>query len=179
MKENVYLIGGRAVGKSSVGVKLAESMGYQFFDTDTMIVDASGSSIATIVSRGGWQSFREYEKQVLQSLLSQEASVVATGGGAILHREQWSELKQHGKVFWLMADYALLCKRIKGDCSSAAQRPSITGKDVCQELDVVLEERNPLYRETADYIIDSGKMTIDEVVESIVQLYAVSGKDKK
>lgn len=177
MKECIYLIGGRAVGKSSIGGKLAKKLGYRFLDTDTLITDARGCSVAAIVDREGWQAFRAYEKQALQQLSLQESCVVATGGGAILHRELWLELKKLGKVIWLKADPAILCKRITGDQLSAGQRPSLTGKDICQELEDVLAERNPLYRETADFIIDSGKITVDEAVEEIEQICTAADRE--
>jgi len=170
MKESVYLIGGRATGKSSIGVKLAKKLGYRFLDTDTLITDEWGCSVAEIVYREGWPVFREYEKQVLFQLTPRKSFVVATGGGAILHRELWQDLKKQATVIWLMADSAILCARIAGDSTSAAQRPSLTGKDIYEELEDVLAARNPLYREAADYIIDTGKMTIDRAVQEIAQI---------
>ena len=177
MKKCVYLIGGRAVGKSSIGVKLAKRLGYRFLDTDTLITDACSCSVTEIVDREGWQAFRAYEKQALRQLVLQKACVVATGGGAILHRELWLELKKLGKVIWLQADPAILCKRIAGDPFSAGQRPSLTGKNVCQELEDVLAERDQLYQETADCIIDSGKMTVDEAVQEIEQIFTATDKE--
>jgi shikimate kinase len=176
MKESVYLIGGRAVGKSSIGVKLAQRLGYEFLDTDTLITDECGCSVAEIVSREGWQAFRDYEKRALRKLITQEYCVVATGGGAILHRDLWLELKKQGTVVWLKADPAILCERIAGDQFSAVQRPSLTGKDICQEMEDVLKERTPLYRETADCIIDSGKITIDEAVQEIAKICGATDK---
>ena len=167
MKKSVYLIGGRGVGKSSVGVKLAQKLGYEFLDSDTLVAEACGCSVAEIVEREGWRAFREQERQVLLHLADKKSCVVATGGGAILHREVWQELKKHGKVVWLTADLTVLCERIAGDHHSDAQRPSLTGKDICQELEEVLKERNPLYRETADYVIDSGEMMVYDVVKTI------------
>ena len=177
MKKSIYLIGGRAVGKSSIGKKLAQRLGYKFFDTDTLITDKHCCSVAEIVSCEGWQAFREYEKQVLSRLIPMTSCVVATGGGAILHREQWRELKKTAVIIWLMADPAILCARIAGDQLSAAQRPSLTGKNIFQELKDVLTERNPLYRKTADCIIDTGKMTIDEAVPKIIQICSTAEKE--
>ena len=177
MKESVYLIGGRAVGKSSIGVKLAKKLGYEFLDTDTLITDECGCSVAEIVSREGWEAFREYEKRTLRQLILKKSCVVATGGGAILHRELWRDLKKKAKVVWLTADPTILCTRIAGDQYSAVQRPSLTGRDICQELEDVLSERNPLYRETADCIIDTAKMTIDEAVQAIAQIYGATEKE--
>jgi shikimate kinase len=177
MKKSIYLIGGRAVGKSSIGAKLAHGLGYQFIDTDTLITEKCGCSVAEIVSSEGWQVFREYEKQVLSRLIPKKSCVVATGGGAILHRELWRELKNKAEVVWLMADPAILCTRITEDQLSAAQRPSLTGKDICQEMEDVLAERSALYSETANSIIDTGKMTIDEAVQEIAQIYGATEKD--
>ena len=170
MEESVYLIGGRAVGKSSIGVKLAGKFGCEFLDTDALITDECGCSVAEIADREGWQIFREYEKRALQYLVGQKPCVVATGGGAILHRDVWQDLKKTGKVVWLQANATILCERLAGDHNSPGQRPSLTGKGICQEIEAVLAERNPLYRETADYIIDSGKITIEEAVLEIERL---------
>ena len=177
MKKSVYLIGHRAVGKSCVGETLARKLGYNFLDTDTLITDKCGCTVAEIVENEGWPAFRDYEKQVLFQLIHQESSVVATGGGAILHRNLWADIKKQSIVIWLKADVDILCKRIAGDQFSARQRPSLTGKDVFLELEDVLKERNPLYNKTADDVVDSGKMTIDESVASIEQIYAAMNKE--
>ncbi len=169
MKKSIYLIGGRAVGKSSIGKELAQHLGYDFLDSDRMITERHGSSVAEIVQREGWNAFREYEKQVLLDLVGKESCVVATGGGAILHRELWPQIRKHAIVVWLQADLETLAKRIMGDGNSTAQRPSLTGKDVCQEMEEVLRERNPLYKETADCIIDSGAMMVYDAVREIDQ----------
>ncbi len=167
MIECVYLIGCRAVGKSSIGVKLARKLGYEFLDTDTLVTEKLGCSVAESVRREGWQKFRALEKEVLLQLLKRSSCVVATGGGAILHRDIWPQLKQQGLVVWLTADIKTLCERLAGDQNSESLRPSLTGKDVCQELEDVLAERTPLYRETADCIIDSGTLSVVEAVQDI------------
>ena len=177
MKESLYLIGGRAVGKSSIGVKLANKLGYKFLDTDTLITDECGCSVAEIVSNEGWKVFRGFEKSVLLQLIPQKSCVVATGGGAILHRELWKELKKQAEVVWLMADSSTLRSRIASDHHTVVQRPSLTGKDIYQELEAVLAERNPLYRETADHIIDTAELTIDEAVQAIAQIYGAKEKE--
>lgn len=169
MKDHVYLVGGRAVGKSCIGLKLANRLGCEFFDTDTLITEACCGSVAEIVGRDGWQAFRKCEKQVLGQLVARDACVVATGGGAILHRDVWSTLKQHGIVVWLTADLHILCDRISRDLQSDALRPSLTGKNVCLELEEILRERNPLYSETADCVVDTGSMSVNESVHAVEQ----------
>ncbi len=167
MAECVFLIGCRGVGKSSVGGELAQRLGYDFLDTDTLIEEKKKSSVASIVAQEGWQEFRKVENDVLAALKGRRRCVVATGGGAILHRDIWLELKKQGLVVWLTADLATLCDRLQGDKKSAMLRPSLTGKDICQELNDILTERSPLYEETADLVIDTGKLTVIEAVRAI------------
>lgn len=167
MEESIYLVGCRAVGKSSIGRKLAQRLSRSFFDTDNMITESQGRSVSEIVQVEGWKKFREYEKDVLALLLNYKSCVVATGGGAILHRGVWQDLKKQGTVVWLRADIDVLCRRIQGDKQSASQRPSLTGKDVCRELKEVLVERSPLYEMTADCIVDTDGMSVDRVVKEI------------
>ncbi len=175
MKDSIFLIGARAVGKSSIGLKLAQRLGYEFLDTDTLITKEQCCSVAEIVVRGGWETFRKFEKQVLEGLVAKKACVVATGGGAILHRDVWKKLTKHGIVVWLTADLHVLCDRITEDLQSDALRPSLTGKNVCRELEEVLRERNPLYSETADCIVDTGSVSVDDGVHIIEQ--ALHGSD--
>lgn len=168
MKESVYLIGCRGVGKSSVGKELAEGLSWRFFDTDTLITDKFGKTVAEIVAATSWQKFREAEKEVLRQLQSENKCVVATGGGAILHSEVWPELKKQGNVVWLTADLDTLCARISDDQQSASLRPSLTGKDICRELEDVLVERSPMYRAMADCIINTGVLNVEQAVLEIM-----------
>jgi shikimate kinase len=93
--------------------------------------------------------------------------VIATGGGAILHRHLWPELKEHGHVVWLTADPDIICQRIGTDSATDTQRPSLTGKDVCAEVREILAVREPMYRETADIIVDTGRLSVPEILEKI------------
>ena len=167
MKESVYLIGCRAVGKSSIGKMLAQKLSYVYLDTDAMITEKHGQSVTEIVEAGGWQRFREYEEEVLRELQSRCQCVVATGGGAIVHSKLWPHLKKQGCVIWLTAALDVLCSRIRGDRQTDGQRPSLTGNDVCRELEDILAERSPLYEAAADYTIDTGVMNIADVVSEI------------
>ena len=167
MKESVYLIGCRAVGKSSIGKKLAEKLFCAYLDTDVMITQSQGQSVSEIVENSGWQQFRKYEKKVLLQLLKKQPCVVATGGGAIIHSELWPQLKKQGKVIWLTAGFDVLCDRIQEDQQTETLRPSLTGKDICQELEDVLAERSPLYEAAADCIIDTGVQDVAGAVAEI------------
>ena len=168
MKEIIFLIGFRAVGKTTVGRQLADRLGFSFLDTDILICDKKGATVNDIVEAEGWDGFRRSEQEVLQGLGEQRRCVIATGGGAILHRHLWPFLKEHGPVVWLTADPDILCQRIQAD---SGLRPSLSGIGVCEEVREILAFREPLYRETADIIVDTGKLSVPEVVDKIITNY--------
>lgn len=171
MKEIIFLIGYRAVGKTTVGRKLADRLGFSFLDTDILICEKKGATVNEIVSAEGWEGFRRCEQEILQGLIGQKRSVIATGGGAILHRHLWPELKEHGHVVWLTADPDIICQRIEADSATDTQRPSLTGKDVCTEVREILAVREPMYRETADNIINTDKLSVPEILDLIIKNY--------
>ena len=173
MKEIIFLIGFRAVGKTTVGRQLADRLGFSFLDTDVLICEKKGSSVHDIVKAEGWDGFRRCEQEVLQGLGEHRRCVIATGGGAVLHRHLWPVLKEHGPVVWLTAEPDILCQRIQADSVSDVLRPSLTGKGVCAEVREILAVREPLYREIADIIVDTGRLSVPEVVEFIVRAVSV------
>ncbi len=172
----IILVGYRGVGKTTIGRELADSIGYDFCDTDDEVVRLHKASIVEIVAREGWQAFRQYEKEVLQSLKEREKTVVATGGGAILHQTQWRELKDAGLIFWLSADEMVLQQRLEKDMAGSGQRPPLTERAAAEEIAEVLRERIPLYRQTAHYQIDTGKNGIAQAVKQIRQLLSQNSR---
>ncbi len=163
----IILIGYRGVGKTTIGKKLAEVLGYDFCDTDREIIRLKKKEIAEIVEKEGWQEFRKLEKKVLQSLRKRRKIVAATGGGAVLHRDEWDILRKEAVVIWLTADKDIVFNRIRNDDTSRMQRPSLTGGDVIAEIELVLRERTPLYTKTAHFQVDTGKYTVAQSVRQI------------
>ena len=166
----IILIGFRGTGKTTVGELLAQRCGCTFVDTDQRICQIKGASVTTIVEREGWEGFRRCEEEVLQDLADATGSVVATGGGAVLHRQVWEELKKNATIVWLTADTAVLVQRIGRDAPD--NRPSLLGKGVAKEVAQILKEREPLYRELADFSVDTGRMRAVEAVDYIVERVA-------
>jgi len=166
----IILVGFRATGKSSVGRLLADRLGVGFIDTDAVLTARHGA-ISEQVASHGWEYFRAREKELLIELVRLEEGVIATGGGAVLHREIWPELKKTGRVVWLTSTLELICQRLGADPASAGQRPSLTGGDIRQETAKVLAEREPLYREVADLTVDSNR-PVPEVVGEIEAILA-------
>lgn len=168
MNEPVFLVGFRGVGKSTIGKQLAKSLGYDFLDTDEEIVRPKNAEIAEIVATEGWEKFRHYERDVLRTLMNLGGTVVATGGGAAAHQQEWLELRKRGVVFWLTAAIEILQDRLHKDHASPGQRPSLTGSGLQEEISTVLRERNPLYQQAAHHCIDTSQKTVEEIVSEIL-----------
>jgi shikimate kinase len=137
---NLYLIGIMGSGKTTVGKALAEKLGYRFFDTDAVIEELAQQPIAQIFTASGEAAFRQLETQVLAELSAYRKLAIATGGGIVLDRQNWSHLK-HGLIVWLDTSVADICDRLLGDTS----RPLLQGADPQQKLSELLEQRRPLY----------------------------------
>ncbi|MEZ6123472.1 MAG: shikimate kinase AroL [Planctomycetaceae bacterium] len=164
----VTLIGYRGCGKSSVGPLLADRLGCRCADSDLLIEQRAGKSIARIFAEDGEPAFRSLESEVLNDLLTQPSLVIAAGGGAILSEANRQRMRQAGPVVWLKASPATLAARITGDVTSAARRPSLTGKSIADEVAEVLTFREPLYAGAASLIIDAENQTPQQIVEFIV-----------
>ncbi len=165
----IILVGFRATGKSSVGRLLAARLEVPFLDMDQILTERHGE-ISTIVAERGWDWFRDREKELLAELVGLEAGVIATGGGAVLHREIWPVLRKTALVVWLTSTLELICQRLSVDPASTSQRPSLTGGDIREETAKVLAEREPLYRQVADLIVDSNRPVPEVAGEIEAQL---------
>ncbi|MDR5610942.1 MULTISPECIES: shikimate kinase AroL [unclassified Arsenophonus] len=149
----LYLIGPRGAGKTTVGRTLAESRMCHFFDTDLLVKQNAKISIAELVERDGWDCFRDLESSVLRSI-QQPNSVISTGGGIILLKENRDFMKKNGCIIYLQAPSDVLIRRLSAD-PEISQRPTLTGKPLAEEIAEVMNEREGYYLDTADYIIDA------------------------
>jgi shikimate kinase len=166
-ERNIILTGYRATGKSVVGRMLAERLARAFLDMDRLIEERQGCSIRDLVAARGWPHFREVERKLLEELADRRDLVIATGGGAILHRQAWAALRASGLVVWLTADRQTICRRLASDGATEGQRPSLTGRGIEEEVAGVLAEREPLYREGSDLTIDTACRSVEEIVREI------------
>jgi shikimate kinase len=152
----IFLIGYRCTGKSTTGRILADRAGVPFVDTDRIVEQQSGMTIARMVARYGWDHFRHQETQALVNTAALSNPVVATGGGIVLAPENRTFMKTHGRCVWLFADPETLADRIASDEKSRTSRPALTWKkDLRQETCQVLEARQALYQELSQYKIDT------------------------
>ena len=140
----VYLVGMMGSGKSTVGKLVGAALKYQFFDTDALVEAAAGAPVAQFFEEEGEASFRDAETAVLQALLPYKSVVVATGGGAVLRRENWG-LMHHAVVVWLDGPAPLLAARAAAD--GVASRPLLAdaGDDATARVASILAERRDMY----------------------------------
>lgn len=166
---NIILTGFRGTGKTSVGRILAAQLQWSFLDTDALLCQRLGAPIADIVARHGWAFFRQAESQLLRELATMQKTVLATGGGAIEHRQEWRELRKCGLVVWLEADLATIRLRLRDDPNSLQQRPSITGHSVQDEIAELLERRRPLYAAGSDLRLATADKSPELLAQEIQQ----------
>lgn len=165
----VTLIGYRGCGKSSIAPLIANALHCDWVDSDREVERQAGLSIAEVFALHGEAHFRDLESDVLQNLVQSEKSVViAAGGGAILREQNRVALKAAGPVVWLTADVDVLAARIQQDRATDANRPSLTGTGVVQEISQVLEVRMPLYQDSATITVSTDDRTVDEICEVVL-----------
>jgi shikimate kinase len=169
--KNIFLIGPRGCGKTSVGVALARRLGRDFSDTDHALVDAVGTEIADYVADQGWEAFRDRETETLERVAAAGGRVIGCGGGIVL-RPRNREILATGITLYLRTSVQTLADRLARDLNEA-QRPSLTGRPVIEEVREVLAERAELYEGCADAILPEADL--DELVElAVVQVHRLS-----
>jgi shikimate kinase len=166
--QSLILIGYRATGKTTVGRILAARLGWVFTDVDDCIESVFGGSIAEIFTREGETGFRNREASALKALSGQNRCIIATGGGAILRIENRTMIRSLGFVVWLESGPETIWARMQGDPTTAARRPNLTSSGGVEEVREVLKVREPLYRETADFVVNSDDISPEGVATDIL-----------
>lgn len=163
---NIFLVGPMGAGKTCVGRQLAKALNCQFIDSDKEIEARTGVTIPTIFEIEGESGFRSRETQMIEELTERKNIVLATGGGAVLNADNRQHLKQRGCVIYLHASIDQLLKRTSRD----KNRPLLQTKNPRQKIEELMAHRDPLYRETADHIIDTNGKSVKLVVDNILSL---------
>ncbi|MDI6796645.1 MAG: shikimate kinase AroL, partial [Desulfatibacillaceae bacterium] len=171
---NIFLIGFRCTGKSTVGKALAQSLGRSFVDADKVLEQQAGMTIAQIVEKEGWQGFRSREKSLVEELCKGRGKVVAPGGGAVLDADNSALMRENGFVAWLNASAPTIAARMEADAATAGQRPSLTGKGVLEEVCQVLEQRGPIYEKTAHFKVETDGLSIEDVANTVENAFQKS-----
>ncbi len=163
--KNIFLIGPMGAGKTTVGRGLAKTLKIEFLDSDREIEQRTGASIPLIFELEGEAGFRIRESAVIDDLSQRAGIVLATGGGAILDAKNRNCLAARGFVIYLHAALETLLKRTARD----HHRPLLHTDDPAARLAQLVKLRDPLYREIADLIIETGERAAGSVVRDIVR----------
>lgn len=161
--ENIFLIGLMGAGKTSVGKLLAQRLQMEFFDCDQEVERATGVKVAVIFEIEGESGFRAREAKILGELASRKNVLVATGGGAVLSAANRRLLADSGVVVYLRAAPVDLWRRTRHD----KQRPLLNTDDRMARLEQLFVQRDPLYREIADIIVDTGSQSLGALANKL------------
>jgi cytidylate kinase len=175
MDTNVILIGMMGSGKTTVGHMLAARTGMEFIDLDELVERRAGMSIAEIFQQQGEAGFRQLESEVLAEVATTGHAVIATGGGIVLSAENRRRLRELGLVVWLDAPPEVLVERIGDDPS----RPLLSRTQPLKKLTQLLHERRDLYAETSDIHLDTTELTLEEIVDRILDELEKRRKDQE
>lgn len=172
---NIYLIGYRCTGKTTLGRVLARRLGRPFVDTDDAVVAESGQTIADMVARHGWDHFRTMESDLLKMLAGKQGHVVGTGGGVVLAADNVAAMRASGKVVWLRCRPATIYRLMRADPRSGDMRPSLTGAGTLrEEIETTLAAREPLYRSAMDITVDTDDFDVDRLCDTIINQFALT-----
>jgi shikimate kinase len=167
----LILVGLPGSGKSTVGRSLARRLGLPFNDSDHVIEQRIGCSIRSFFDREGEAAFRDIEQSVLRELADAGQGVLATGGGAVLRQANREALRAAGQVIYLRSTPDEVFRRLRHDVN----RPLLQVDDPLERLRTLHAERDPLYRQTAHFVIETGRPSVPTLVNMILMQLELAG----
>ena len=162
---NLFLVGLMGAGKTTIGRLLARRLKRPFYDSDHEVEHRCGVAIAVIFDIEGEAGFRVRESQVIAELSALDGIVLATGGGVVLDPENRRRLAARGTAVYLHALPADLYQRLRGD----RRRPLLATPDPRLKLEQLYSQRDPLYREVADCVVDTGRQSASMLVRELLE----------
>jgi shikimate kinase len=162
-RDNVFLVGPMGAGKSTIGRLLASELKLPFRDSDRVIEERTGADIPWIFDVEGESGFRARESAVLSELASQAGAVIATGGGIVLNPVNCETMRASGYVCYLTAPIDQLVERTSRD----KKRPLLQVENPRQKIIALLAERDPLYRQAADFTVTTDRRSPRMVAQEI------------
>ncbi len=158
-------------GKTTVGRQVARRLGLDFVDSDAVIEARIGEPIRAFFEREGEQAFRDLEEQVIAELVRRPGCVLATGGGAVLRPANRRALHESGTCIYLRSSPDELFRRLRGD----TKRPLLQVPNPQARLRELFAQRDPLYRETAHYVVETGRPSVPTLVNMVVMQLEMAG----
>lgn len=165
MAANIFFVGLMGAGKTTIGRIIAKHLNKAFYDTDHEVERRTGVSIPVIFELEKEDGFRKREAAVIEELSQMQNLVLATGGGAVLLPENRQYLKDHGTVIYLRANVHELWLRTRND----KNRPLLQNENPRKKLEQLFAQRDPLYRDVASIIVDTGGQPVSAIVHQIEQ----------
>lgn len=165
--QNIILVGFMGCGKSTVGREIGLQLNYPLVDTDTLIVESVGKTVAKIFSQHGEQYFRDLETDLLSQILASDCrnQIISTGGGLPLREQNRVMLKKLGYVVWLKAGVDTVLERT----GKSKHRPLINEPNPREKIKRMLDERESIYADVADIAISTDDLDISETVHGIIE----------
>jgi shikimate kinase len=168
---SIIFVGLPGSGKTTIGRQLARRWGLTFVDTDHVIEQALGCAIREFFAREGEDSFRDLEQQVMDDVTRSQGGVIATGGGAVLREANRRHMRERGQVIYLHSSPEDVFRRLRHDTA----RPLLQVDDPLQRLRSLYELRDPLYRDAAHFVIETGRPSVAMLVNMIVMQLELAG----
>lgn len=173
--DNIFLVGPMGAGKSTIGKQLAHALHLDFIDSDREIERRTGVDIPLIFELEGEAGFRKRETAVIDELSQQNKLILATGGGAVLDKNNRSYLSGRGYVIYLQTSVDQQVKRTSRD----TKRPLLKTENPRQKLQDLMDIRDPLYREIADLVVDTDGLSVKTVTLNILKQIDSSWDNKQ
>jgi shikimate kinase len=170
----LILIGYRATGKTTLARLLAGRLGCDCIDADAEIERRAGKSIARVFAEDGEPAFRDLEAEVIADLCGRQRLVLAAGGGAPVREESRLEMRRRGSVVWLVARPETILARMSADPTTAGRRPNLTRREPLEEIVHLLQQREPIYRQSAHLVVDTEGKTPEQLADEILERLGLS-----
>jgi shikimate kinase len=167
----IIFVGLPGSGKTTIGRQLARRLGVPFVDSDHVIEDRLGCAIREYFAREGEDAFRDVEQAVLDDLTQQHHGVLSTGGGSVLREANRRHLHDRGQVIYLRTTPEDVYRRLRHD----TVRPLLQVQDPLSRLRDLHETRDPLYREAAHFVIETGRPSVSSLVNMILMQLELAG----
>jgi shikimate kinase len=168
---SIIFVGLPGSGKTTIGRHLSRRLGVPFVDSDHVIEHRLGCSIREFFEHQGEDSFRDVEQQVIDDLTLSHQGVIATGGGAVLRETNRRHLHARGHVIYLRSTPEDVYRRVRHDTA----RPLLQVDDPLSRLRALFDARDPLYRETAHFVLETGRPSVATLVNMIIMQLELAG----
>jgi len=175
---NIFLIGYRGCGKSSVAPLVAQKLGWDVVDSDEVVQAKADTTIAEIFAKQGEPAFRSLEQSAIAELAQPGSQVISLGGGAPMFEANRDVIASTGKAIYLSAPADILWSRISGDTISDTQRPDLTDEGGLAEVKTMLAARDSVYAACADCKIETGNLVPQEVADQILDWWQTVDKTR-